>query len=369
MKIKVLHIVSGDGWGGLETMVLDLLCSEIYRTRIDVAVIVLNEGRFASKARSSGLDVVVVSESAMSFSSLSKELKRVTGALRPDVIHTHRYKEILLGALLAGASAAQHVVTIHGYEPPTGCLLRARTFLSNSLCIGAALVQGARFVVVADHLRKRFMIPRSRCLSIRNGIRIPQQVSSRSPIDPADHPKEVVIGWVGRLVPVKGVSTLLKAVAEMSKSQPTPRVLLVGEGPERESLEKLAAALGLSERVRFVGFVEDIWPYYEQMDLFVLPSLHEGVPIALLEALGAGLPVVASAVGGIPHVIGTSEAAVLIDSQSPSTWAEALTGLLSDRAKMTAIGERARKHIEANFSIEGMTEQYLALYQSARATR
>jgi L-malate glycosyltransferase len=365
---RICHLVSGDAWGGLEAMVLDLLGSEIYRARIDPTLVVLNEGRFASKARAKGLHVVVVPESAMSFPSLVGELKRVIGDLKPDVIHTHRYKEILLGAILSGMSAVRHVVTIHGYEPPTGLLVRWRTFFSNSFCIGAALLRGARFIVVADHLRKTFMVPRSRCITIHNGITIPEQTRPELERNFPDHSKAPVIGWVGRMVPVKGLSMLLKAVAEMPGSPP-PTLLLIGDGPERASLEQSAKSLGIADRVRFQGFVDDIWTFYYQMDLFVLPSLHEGIPIALLEALGAGLPVIASSVGGIPQVIGASGAGVLIESRSPSVWARTLIQTLNDPQKMKALGERARRHIQANFSVEEMARRYLAVYESTSAAR
>jgi glycosyltransferase involved in cell wall biosynthesis len=360
---RINHLVSGDAWGGLEAMVLDLLCSEVYRARTDTTIIVLNEGRFASKARARGLHVVVVMESAMPFLPLVRELKRVIDDLKPDIIHTHRYKEILLGAMLSPTSAAHHVVTIHGYEPPTSLPVRWKTFLGNSLCIGAALVRGARFIVVADHLRACFMIPRNQCVTIHNGIQIPGPAMFRPEQNFPDHSKAAVIGWVGRMVPVKGLSTLLKALAQIQCSPP-PTLLLIGDGPERVSLERLAKSLGISKRVFFEGFVDDIWPYYSRMDLFALPSLHEGIPLALLEAMGAGLPVVASSVGGIPDVIGSSGAGVLLESTSPSAWAKVLTDLLKERERMRALGECATKQIQTNFSVDGMASRYVAMYES-----
>ncbi|MDH4187440.1 MAG: glycosyltransferase [Nitrospira sp.] len=364
---RIVHLVSGDAWGGLEAMVLDLLCSAAYRARTETAIIVLNEGRFASRARARGLRVVVVPESAMPFRSLVRELRRVIGDLKPDIIHTHRYKEILLGAILSPVSVARHVVTIHGYEPPASVFVRVRTALSNSVCIGAALVRGARFIVVADHLRACFKIPKNRCVTIHNGIQIPEPVRCAPEQGLHDLPKAAVVGWVGRMVPVKGLPTLFEAIAEMTWTPP-PTLLLLGDGPERASLEQLALSLGISSRVHFQGFVEDTRPFYGQMDLFALPSHHEGIPIALLEALGAGLPVVAASVGGIPHVIGVSGAGVLIDSRSPSVWAKALTEILQDRTSMKALGERARSHIQANFSVEGMACRYVVLYESLRAS-
>lgn len=361
--IRVIHLVSGDAWGGLEVMVLDLLSSKVYRTRTDTTMVVLNEGMLASCARARGLRVIVVPESAMSFIALVRGLRRVIEELRPDIIHSHRYKEMLLGAILSPTVVSRHVITIHGYEPPTSLTIRLKSIISNTLCVGSAIARGGNFIVVADHLRECFNIPRYRCRTIHNGIQISNQhpcVRTRLPMDDSRPP---IIGWVGRMVSVKGLSTLLKAVAQMVWI-PSPVLLLIGDGPERVSLELLAKTLGISERVHFQGFVEDARPFYKQMDLFALPSLHEGIPIALLEALGAGLPVVASAVGGIPQVLSSSGAGILIDSRSPSIWAKAMTDLVKDRHRMKALGECARRHVQDNFSVEGMASRYIAMYES-----
>lgn len=363
----ITHLVSGDAWGGLEAMVMDLLTSDAYRSRIDATVVVLNEGMFASRARAKGLRVVVVPEATMSFGGLVWALRQVVEDVKPDIIHTHRYKEILLGAILSPTSVPRHVITIHGFEPPISWGVRLKSLFSNTICIGSALARGGRFVVVADHLRDCFNIPHHRCMTIHNGIQISEQLADELEHKITDDSKAPVIGWVGRMVPVKGLSTLLKAVAEIAWT-PSPALLLVGDGPERLSLELLARTLGISERVHFQGFVENARPLYKQMDLFALPSHHEGIPIALLEALGAGLPVVASSVGGIPQVLGSSGAGVLIDSTSPSVWGKAITELLKDRHKMEVLGKCARRHIETNFSVEGMADRYVAMYESISAS-
>jgi L-malate glycosyltransferase len=362
---RTSHIVSGDAWGGLEAMVLDLLCSETYRASTETTLIVLNEGRFASRARAQGLRVVVVPEATTSFLSLARRVGRIISEVDPEILHTHRYKEMLLGAMFSGGTGPRHVVTIHGYEPATRRLARWRAFITNYFCIGAVLARGGRFVVVADHLRRRFMIPASRCLTVNNGIRLPESEASANGRTVRHASKGMVIGWVGRMVPVKGLSTLLRAVAEMTWT-PRPTLLLAGDGPERAALEELARSLGISERVCFAGFVENAWALYSRMDLFALPSHQEGIPMVLLEAMGTGLPVVASSVGGIPHVIKDGSMGILINSRSPSAWSEALTTLLKDPSRRQAMGNCARSHIRANFSVERMAARYLAVYQCVR---
>jgi L-malate glycosyltransferase len=363
---RTSHIVSGDAWGGLEAMVLDLLCSETYRASTETTLIVLNEGWFASRARAQGLRVVVVPEATTSFLSLARRVGRIISDVKPEILHTHRYKEMLLGAVLSGRTGPRHVVTIHGYEPATRRLARWRALITNSFCIGAALVRGGRFVVVADHLRRRFMIPASRCVTVNNGILVPEFEASATGRTLGDPSKGMVIGWVGRMVPVKGLSTLLRAVAEMTWT-PRPTLLLAGDGPERAALEDLARSLGIAEKVCFLGFVQNAWPLYSEMDVFALPSHQEGIPMVLLEAMGTGLPVVASSVGGIPQVIKDGNVGVLMDSRSPSAWEKALTALLKDPSRRHAMGNCARSHIRANFSVETMAARYLSVYEFVKA--
>jgi L-malate glycosyltransferase len=350
-------------------MVVGLLGSKAYLDQVEPTLIVLNEGLVATKARANGLNVVVVPESGKSFWSLAQEMGRVIRDRRPDIVHTHRYKEILLGAMLKGASRANHVVTIHGYEPPVRLLARVRAVVGNAICIGFAVIRGARFVVVAHHLRKYFRIPQARCITIHNGIAVLDETRPEAATGLASASVSVgpVIGWIGRMVPVKGLPTLLRALPQVQCAAP-PTLLLLGDGPDRASLETLASSLGISDRVRFMGFVDNPRQFHAQMDVFALPSLHEGIPIALLEALGAGLPVVASAVGGIPRIVSDDTVGVLIDSDSPAVWASALTELLNDRNRMATLGTAARQHVEENFSMDRMAGDYVALYQSTIAS-
>ena len=344
---------------------LNLVRAQATRNELDPSLVVLNEGRLAKLAREAGLLVRLVPERGSNLWNLAGALDRVLAQLAPVIVHTHRYKENFLSYILARGYGARSIVTLHGYEPPTAVFERVKVALRDAISFRLARLGGTRFVAVSEDLRKQYRVSSEYCVIIPNGISLPCQTPR--PVAAMD-PKRLrapVIGWVGRMGPIKGLATLLDAIAEMSSGSEQPCLLLVGDGPERPGLENRARRLGIAGRVHFVGFVDDLRPFFACMDLFALPSLHEGVPLALLEAMGAGVPVVAAAVGGIPEIIGDSGAACLLSSRSPTAWAAALRELLLDRERARAMAERGRRLVGERFSIESMVERYIEVYRAA----
>lgn len=365
IPLRICHLVSGDGWGGLEAVVLNLICGQTARRELEPSLVILNEGRLARLAREAGLPVRVVPETGMNVWKLARALDRVLSDLAPTIIHTHRYKEQFLSYILAWRHGARCVATIHGCEPPSALSDRLAVAIRDTINFILARLVKTRFVAVSEDLRQRYRVSPERCTIIPNGIRV-QDLTPRPEIPmKTEQSSATVIGWIGRMVPVKGLTTLLDAVAEMSVGSQPLRVLLVGDGPERMALEARAERLGIKELVHFVGFVSNPESFLMDMDIFALPSLHEGIPMVLLEAFAAGVPVVASAVGGIPDMIGDSDAAYLVPSSSPEAWAAALTELIADREKARMMGKQGRRLVEEHFSIESVVKRYIEVYYAA----
>ncbi len=357
MRPRVCHIASGDVWGGLEAVVLSLLRAQQAAGAWAPALIVLNDGRLAGEARQLGIEVLVVDEAARGFRTLLGDVGNALARLRPQVVHTHRYKENLLSFLLARRYGARCVVTVHGFEPPAGRLARLKLELRERMLHRLGRIAGARSVAVSEELRRRHRAD----VVVPNGIAL-RPPATRAAVDGAP----VTLGWIGRLVPVKGLDTLLDAFALLAAgrtSRETPlELLLVGGGPEREALASHAETLGIGDRVRFAGEVADIAPWLARMDAFVFPSLREGVPIALLEAMGAGVPVVVAAVGGIPDVIGPTDTGILVASRDPQVWAAAIRRTLEDPGAAAARGGRARERVRTHFSLDAMASAYASIY-------
>jgi glycosyltransferase involved in cell wall biosynthesis len=174
---------------------------------------------------------------------------------------------------------------------------------------------------------------------------------------PADRP---LLLFVGGLHHRKGADVLFRAVASLPPSG--FRLLVCGEGESEDDLRALAAELGVSDRVRFLGYCRDVPGLMAAADLFVLPSRWEGCPMVILEAMAAGLPIVATAVGGVPELIRDGQEGLLVPPDDAVTLAGAIHELLNDPARARRLGRQARTRVEQAFSIDGAAQQMTAVY-------
>lgn len=202
---------------------------------------------------------------------------------------------------------------------------------------------------VATYAAREFRIPPDRLTTIANGVDLEHFRPVRRERD-AGRP---VIGCTARLHAKNDHATLLRAFERVSVCWPEARLLLLGRGPEEPRLGALSAALGISARVRFEGEQPDVAPYLHQMDLYVQPSVAEGMPNSILEAMAAGLPVVATSAGGTPEVVVDGETGLLVPPRDPVALADAILRLLNDPPVAEVFGRAGRARVEANFG-EGL---------------
>jgi len=176
---------------------------------------------------------------------------------------------------------------------------------------------------------------------------------------------DMLIGTVGRLSREKNQKMLIEAAKTLIDGNDRFKFLIVGNGPEDVALQKLVQAYRLSDHVIFTGLVSDLVPVYSAMDVFVLCSLTEGVPLTVLEAMATRLPVVATRVGGVPEIITDDETGLLIESSDMDALKSAISGLMQDQYKRIRMGESARRFVQANYSLEKMCEEYRNVYKEA----
>jgi glycosyltransferase involved in cell wall biosynthesis len=339
-------------------MISSLIEFQQGQNELDITLIALNTGRLCEIAHAAGGVVRVIPESELSGIALTTTLRHELETLDPDVVHSHRYKENLLSYWLARQLHFRCVVTVHGDEPPEGTVARLRIALRRRVSWFLARRVRARIVAVSEDLRAIFGLSSDQCKVIPNAVRIPE-----APVTHAATREPPVIGWIGRMVPIKDLPLLMDAFAALPSRFSDARLLLVGDGPERGASERHAKELGIANRVEWTGFVDNPYPLLERMTLFVLPSRHEGLPIALLEAMAAAVPCVVAAVGGIPDAIGDSRAANLIGSRSVAKWTGALERALDRPDETERMGMRAREHVKAHFTLERCAGHYLDLYR------
>jgi glycosyltransferase involved in cell wall biosynthesis len=362
--IAVAHVVLSLEIGGLERVVVDLVREGI-RFGQKVSVLCLQRmGDLAGEARDVGADVVCLDKQPGIRFELSSKIAGRLRELKPDVVHSHQ-----VGALFYASGAARRagvpvlVHTEHGKHYSSRWQTRllgrfAAQRVNRFFCVSGDIALEACRCRIVDP-RKLVVLP--------NGIdvsrfRIQHDDSLRARFDiPADSP---VIGTVGRLSEIKQQHILLRALAEIVPKFPTVQLLLVGDGPLRSELEKFADELGLSGRVHFAGYQPEPQKFLAMMNVFALTSRSEGMPLSVLEAWGAGLPVVASAVGGLPELIGSSGAGVLFPSGDVAGLASRLSDLLANEQTRLEMGRRGREVVEQSYSVQRMAGEYHRHYLS-----
>jgi len=287
---------------------------------------------------------------------------------RPDIVHSRNWGaiEAMPAARMSGVPAAIH--SEHGYEVDMLAGLPKRRRILRRFAYAAA----DAIFTVSEELRsyhaRQAWLPRERIRVLPNGVdtsrflrRPGEGEQTRQRLGLGDG--SLVIGAVGRLVPIKDHVTLLRA-AEMLMNRGMPvRVLLAGAGPELANYQELVArSPGLAGRVVFAGAVSDVAALLNAMDIFVLPSLSEGMSNTLLEAMASSLPVVATRVGGNPELVEDERSGWLFEPREVTALAAILERIGRDSGRRQEIGQAARRRAVEHFSLDNMIESYRSLY-------
>lgn len=362
--VKCLHLVSGDLWAGAEVSVLHL--ARELSHRISVRVVVLNSGRLATELHASGIPTLLASERERGFAGILREVLSLARGFRPDVIHTHRYKEHILGAIVQTVVGGRHVRTAHGLP------LRLE-FDGGFRGLGSLLDQavgdwvGGTWIAVSRDLARRIEGLRRRVYVVPNGLPAALPPPDREALERAfgDGASARYVGFLGRLEEVKRPDRFLRVLAGVPEriDGVLVRGVVVGDGALTQRMHTVTEALGLGGRVRFLGPRSDGERLVAALDLLVIPSDHEGLPMVLLEAMRAGVPVVASAVGGIPEAVGSSSFVPEADDESGMV--AAAVRLLRDDAARAAWATELQRRFHERFTIERAASGTLEVYVSA----
>lgn len=282
--------------------------------------------------------------------------------LRPDAVHTHGDRPDVVDAGVARRLGMATVTTLHGASHFTG---RARLYnwlqrvalkkFDAVVAVSRALADSAADCGVSPervHVLPNVWTPTQAVLDAH---------AARRTLGLARH--AYVLGWVGRLIRVKGCDIFLRALANL-KDLPVEAVI-IGDGPERSSLESLASSLGLQGRVKFVGQVDTAAPLFSAFDLFVLSSTSEGTPLTLLEAMAAGVPVIATRVGGVPDVLSSDEA-LLVRPGDVEDLTLAIRGVHAQAGEARSRAERARRRVATAYALEPWLAKYEDIYRLIR---
>lgn len=357
----MLHIISGDLWGGAEAVCSNLLTELSKKKGLDLHAVLLNDGRLAGEIRKAGLKVRVVDEKTHSFRGLVSGIKRITDETRPAIIHSHRYKENMLAALaVLPGKRARLIATQHGMpELYGGKDLRRAAVARLNLMLLARRFDAV--VAVSEEMGRFFSargLPPSRLKVIHNGIKIPGLPERRT------GGKTAVIGSSGRLVKVKDFALLVDIAREVCDNTDLARFEIAGEGPERDDIEKRISERSLNGRFVLKGHIDDISGFYQGVDIYINTSVHEGIPISVLEAMSMGIPAIAPLTGGLGEIIEDGVSGHLARTRSPGEFAGKCLEMAGDETMRRSMGLNARKRVVERFSVERMAEKYMGLYET-----
>jgi sugar transferase (PEP-CTERM/EpsH1 system associated) len=362
---NVLHLCESSDTGGAESMLVSLVES-LDKTRYRSMVCLLSEGWLNVQLEKRKIETVVIPQ-PHSFDI--PWLFRAFSLLKSrdiDVMHSHEFATNVYASFLSRVTGIPVVTTVHG-KNYYGEKWRRR--------MAYRFVARQSLMVAVSHDLKRFLahqvaIPQDSIRVVHNGIDL-----SRYAVQGKNHRSvrdelgisadQRVIGTVGNLFTVKGQTYLLRACQTVARAFPDFALLVAGEGEQLGKLEKEASDLGIAGNVKFLGFREDVPSLLQAMDIFVLPSLSEGLPLSILEALSLQKPVVATNVGGIPEIVEDGVTGYLVPPRDPEALADKILLLLQHPQTAANMGQAGRKKVEEDYGLDKMVREYQFLYEEA----
>ena len=385
--VRILRVIARLNMGGPALHVAYLtagLRKRGYDTTLVAGSLARGEDSMAFVADEREVGVVRIDELGREISPLrdlvaTLRLARLIRRERPDILHTHTAKAGTVGrvaALLAGRRKPPIVVhTFHGhvlrgYFGPVRSLffrLLERWLARGTTALVAVSPQ------VRDDLVSLGVAPAERFVVIRLGIELDERVAGpqNGRLESRRYlgipPDRFAVGWIGRMTAVKRTDDVLVAFKQLRDAGVDACLCMVGDGPDRVQLERRAHELGVVKETLFLGYQEDVAPFYAAFDALVLPSSNEGTPVSAIEALAAGRPVVATRVGGVPDVVQEGEDGFLVEPGATGELADRLARLAGDPELRERMGRAGRERVVPRYAVERLVDDVDRLYKSLLA--
>jgi glycosyltransferase involved in cell wall biosynthesis len=362
--LNILYVITSSGIGGEERHLLQL-ARHMAACGHQVRVCCLRErGTIGRRLEDEGFPLVCFDEGERPLPHVllrnTWRLARLIERHKIDLVHSFLVRgnvEVRLARRLFGVQCV--IVNSEGAindQKTTSAIWLDRA------TAGSCDVVLANADAVARVLRERERVPASKIRVVYQGVDAARFAAGRPRMTPAASGREVVVGYVGRLHPGKGVRYLIEAAALIRPATRAFRVVIVGDGPEASNLRAQVAALGLHDCVRFAGQQTDVTAFMRSFDILAVPSLEEGLPTVAMEGLASGIPLVATVVGGTPEVVEDGHTGLLVPPADASSLARALQRLITDAALRLRLGRHGLRVVENRFQERRMLAETVAVY-------
>jgi len=362
-KIRVLHVIRSFEIGGAEKLVLKLIREQLNSGDVvPFVATVLDKGPLKEEAQKVGVECHVIGLEGVKYISPMLRFAGIVRRVKPDIVHTHNLLAHVNSAPVAKFFHKAVVHTKHG---------RAITSISWAPFIRRWLYNlSDRIVVVSKEtgiaFREKTGVHEQKITVVYNGVDTSvfegyrkDEARKRFGIPEST----VVFGTVSRLDRVKDHMTIANAFADVLSKRKDCLLMIVGDGPERENIERKAHELGISKYVRMVGFTDEVYLYLSAMDLFLQPSREEGLSMTILEAMASGVPVVATPVGGTPEMIEDGITGRLIEVANSHALSSAMIEFIDGPEKFSQMAQRAQEKVKKSFTLTAMAEGYERVYK------
>ena len=351
-KIRILHLSPNINFGGAELLIYNL-SKHINHEEFEPIVASWHGGRLAFRLRDQGIQTIHIP--ATPRITRLKSIIKILRDQKVDILHTHLFIGGLYGRLAAATENPVGVIRTHH-----GLTFQSKKY-RRVICEKLLKPQTDYVVAVSDavknHVTKTLHWHPDSVTVIPNGIEMKRFIVHREKI------KDVpVIVSTGRLSCEKGYPVLIQALKILSNQGIQFKCIIAGDGPELNSLKQLVSKLELQDTVNFYGYVENVAPILKAGDIFVLPSFQEGLPLSLLEAMAASLPVVATAVGGMPEML-TPDIGWIVAPGNPDAFAKIIFTVLNDPVAALKKAKRGQSKVMREYTIENTVSGYESLYR------
>lgn len=359
---NILHLIETSGPGGAEKMLINLVDSLVPGDYTSI-IGLMKDGWLRRALSELGHETLILPHARSIDFEFARNLMSVIKRKNIDVLHAHEFAMNVYGSMASAATGVPIVTTVHGKNYYGERLHRRLAYRLVSRHSKMVAVSND----IADFLEKTIGIRAKNIITIHNGVRINgfrKDESARNRIRESlglrdDQP---LLGAVGNLYPVKGHIYLIKATAVVKKTVPDVKTVIAGRGKLLDRLKEEASGMGLEKNVEFLGFREDIPQLLQAMDIFILPSLSEGTPLSILEAMASEKPVIATDVGGLGEIVENGETGFLVPREDPESLAEKILLVLQDRALAGKMAVEARKRVEKKYDLNSMAKKYIDIY-------